>query len=108
MNKHDFVCTGFRGYKNIIYENVSNHKRLEDLMKMFSGDPLVVKIPYNHYKFLPAIIYVTCKFNPKEFCSHYRKYAEKDGYSYLLLKIDCIVECKLDPNTDHFVVILQK
>jgi hypothetical protein len=57
MRKHDFVFTGLRGHKNIIYENVTNHERLEDLMKMFSGDPLVVKIPYN---FLQSIIYITC------------------------------------------------
>jgi hypothetical protein len=42
-------------------------------MKMFSGDPLVVKIPYGLYNFLPSIIYVTCEFEPKEFCSHYKK-----------------------------------
>jgi hypothetical protein len=37
-------------------------------MKMFSGDILVAKISYGHYYFLPAIIYVTCTFDPKEFC----------------------------------------
>jgi hypothetical protein len=63
-------------------------------MKMFSGDPLIVKIPHSHYNFLPAIIYVTCEFQPEEFCSHYRKYAEKDGYNDLLFKINSIVECK--------------
>jgi hypothetical protein len=79
-------------------------------MKMFSGDPLIVKISYGYCNFLPVIIYVTCEFDPKEFYSHYRKYEEKDGYNDLLLKIDRIVECKLDlnPNTNHFTVILQK
>jgi hypothetical protein len=108
MKKQHFVYAGLRGPENIIYENVTNHERLEDLMKMFSGDPLVVKISYGHYNFLPTIIYVTWEFDPKEFCSHYRKYEEKGGYDDLLLKIDRIVECKLDPNTDHFIVILQK
>jgi hypothetical protein len=46
-------------------------------MKMFSDDPLIVKIPYGNYNFLPSIIYVTCEFNPKELCSHYRIYGEK-------------------------------
>jgi hypothetical protein len=91
MRKHDFLHTGLRGHKNIIYENVTNHERLEELMKMFSCDPLIVKISYYHYNFLQSIIYVTCKFSPKEFCSNYRKYAEKDGYNDLLLKIDSIV-----------------
>jgi hypothetical protein len=38
MKKHDFVYIGFRDHKNIIYENVTNYERLEDLMKMFSND----------------------------------------------------------------------
>jgi putative component of membrane protein insertase Oxa1/YidC/SpoIIIJ protein YidD len=97
MKKHDFIYTGLWGYKNIIYENVTNCKRLEDLMRIFSNYPLIVKIPYDRHNFLPAIIYVTCEFEPKEFCSHYRKYVEKDGYSDLLLKIDRIAECKQDP-----------
>jgi hypothetical protein len=59
---------------------------------MFSGDPLVVKIPYHN---LPSIIYVTCEFDTKEFCSHYRLYKEKGGYNDLLLKIDRIAECKV-------------
>jgi hypothetical protein len=108
MRKQDFVYTGLRDHKNIIYENVTNYERLENLMKMFSGYPLIVKIPYGHYNFLPSIIYVTCEFDTKEFCSHYRIYVEKDGYDDLLLKIDHIVECKRDPNTDHFTVTLQK
>jgi hypothetical protein len=106
MRKHDFVYTGLRGHKNIIYENVTNHERLEDLMKMFSGDLFVVKIPYGHYNFLSSIIYFTCQFYPKEFCSHYRKYEEKDEYNDLLLKIDCTAEYKLDLNTNQFAVIL--
>jgi hypothetical protein len=77
-------------------------------MKMLSDDRLVVKIPYGNYNFLPSIIYVTCEFDPKEFFSNYRKYAEKDGYNDLLLKIDRIAECKRDPNTNHFSIILQK
>jgi hypothetical protein len=105
MRKQDFDYTGLRGHKNIIYENVTNNERLEDLMKMFSDDHLVVKIPCNNYNFLPSIIYVTCQFDPKEFCFHYRKYEEKDGYN-LLLNIDRIVECKHDPSTNHFTVIL--
>jgi hypothetical protein len=44
MRKQDFLYTGLRCHKNIIYENVTNHERLVDLMKMFSGDPLIVKI----------------------------------------------------------------
>jgi hypothetical protein len=108
MKKQDFVYTGLHGHKNIIYENITNHERLEDLMKMFSGDPLIVKIPYGRYNFLPAIIYVSCKFDTKEFCSHYVKYEEKDWYSDLLLKIDGIVKCKHNPNSDHFTVILKK
>jgi sulfopyruvate decarboxylase TPP-binding subunit len=47
MTKKDFVYTGLRGHKNIIYENVTNNERLKNLMKMFSGDPLIVKIPYS-------------------------------------------------------------
>jgi putative component of membrane protein insertase Oxa1/YidC/SpoIIIJ protein YidD len=77
-------------------------------MKMFSGDPLVGKIPYCPYNFLPPINYITCQFYPKDFCSHYRKYEEKGGYNDLLLKIDTIVKCKLDPSTNHFTVVLQK
>jgi hypothetical protein len=109
MKKHDFVYTGLQGHKNIIYENVTNHERerVVDLMKIFSGDPLIVKIPYWHYNFLPAIIYVTCKFDPKEFCSHCRKYEEKDEYSDIFLKIYRIVKFKHDPNTDRFTIILQ-
>jgi hypothetical protein len=107
MRKQDFVYTGLRGHKNIIYENVTNQERLKDLMKIFSGNPLIVKIPYGHY-FLSSIIYVICEFHPKEFYSHYRKYEEKDEYNDLLLKIDCIAECKRHPNTNHFTVILQK
>jgi hypothetical protein len=72
MRKKDFLYTELQSHENIIYENVTKHERLEDLMKMFSGDPFVVKIPHAHYNFLPAIIYVTCEFDPKEFCSHYR------------------------------------
>jgi putative component of membrane protein insertase Oxa1/YidC/SpoIIIJ protein YidD len=93
VRKQNFFYTGLRDHTNIIYENVTNHERLEQLMKMFSNEPFVVKIPYGHYNFLPTIIFVTCQFDPKEFCSHYRKYEEKDLYSYLLLKIDRIVEC---------------
>jgi hypothetical protein len=96
MTKKDFVYTGLRDHKNIIYENVINHERLEDLIKMFSGDALIVKIPYGNYNFLQTIIYVTCEFDSKEFCSHYRIYKEKDGYNDLILKIDRIVECKRD------------
>jgi hypothetical protein len=77
-------------------------------MKMFSGNPLVVKIPYGHYNFLSSIIYVASEFELKEFCSHYRKYAEKGGYNDLLLKIDRIAECKHDSNTNYFAVTLQK
>jgi hypothetical protein len=108
IRKQNFICTGLRGHKNIIYENVTNHERLEDLMKMFSGDYLVVKIPYGDYNSLPTIIYITCEFDSKEFCSHYRKHGEKDEYSDLLLKIDRIAECKLDPSTNHFTIVLQK
>jgi hypothetical protein len=108
MRKHDFVYTGLHGHKNIIYENVTNHERLEDLMKMFSGDPLIIKIPYGPYNFLPSIIYVTCEFDLKEFCSYYRKYTEKDGCNDLLLKIDCIVEWKHHPNTNRFTIIFLK
>jgi hypothetical protein len=74
-------------------------------MKIFSND-LIVKILYSHYNFLPAIIYVTCEFDPKEFCLHYRKYGEKDGYDNLLLKLYRVVKSKLDSNTNHFTVIL--
>jgi putative component of membrane protein insertase Oxa1/YidC/SpoIIIJ protein YidD len=77
-------------------------------MKTFSGDPLIVKIPYGQDNFLPSIIYVTCVFDPKEFCSHYRMYKEKGGYDDLLLKIDRIVECTRDPITNHFTATLQK
>jgi hypothetical protein len=105
MRKQDFVYIGLRDHKNIIYENVTNHERLENLMKMCSGDPLVGKIPYDHYTFLPAIIYVTCEFELKEFYSYYK---EKDEYSNILLKIYRIVECKLDPSTNLVTVILQK
>jgi hypothetical protein len=108
MRKKDFIYTGLRGHKNNIYENVTNNERLEDLMKMFSDDPLVVKIPYGNYNFLPSVIYVTCQYDLKEFCSHYRKYAEKDGYDDLLLKIDRIAECKSDPSTNDFTGVLQK
>jgi hypothetical protein len=108
MTKKDFVYTGLRGHKNIIYENVTNHERLEDLMKMFSDDHLVVKIPYGHYNFLPSKIYVTCQYDPKEFCSHYRLYKEKGGYNDLLLKIYCVVECTRDPITNHFTATVQK
>jgi hypothetical protein len=108
MRKQDFVYTWLRGHKNIINENVTNHERLEELMKMFSGDRLIVKISYGNYNFLPSIIYVICQFDPKEFFSHYRKYEEKGGYNDLLLKMDRIVECKLDPSTNHFTVVLQK
>jgi hypothetical protein len=75
---------------------------------MFSGDPLIVKIPYIQYNFLPIIIYVTCEFDPKEFCFQYRKYAEKDGYNDLLPKIDRIAECKRDLSTNNFTITLQK
>jgi hypothetical protein len=75
---------------------------------MFSGDLLIIKIQYGNYNFLPSIIYVTWEFDPKEFCSHYRKYAEKSGYDDLLLKIDRIAECKRDTSTNHFTVTLQK
>jgi hypothetical protein len=46
---------------------------------MFSGDPLIVKI----------------------------QNGEKDGNNDLLLKIDGIIKCKLDSDTNHFTVILQ-
>jgi hypothetical protein len=74
MRKHDFLFTGLRGYKNVIYENVKNNEKLEQIkiMRMFSGDPLVIKISYCYYNFLPIIIYVFCEFDPKEFCFHYR------------------------------------
>jgi hypothetical protein len=108
MRKHHFVYTGLRGHKNIIYENVTNHERLEDLMKIFSSDPLIVKIPYVHYNFLPSVINITCEFDHKEFCSHYREYEKKDGYNDLLLKIDRIVECTRDPISNCFTAILQK
>jgi hypothetical protein len=35
MRKKDFVYTGLRGHKNIIYGNDTNHERLEHTMKMF-------------------------------------------------------------------------
>jgi hypothetical protein len=108
MRKKDFVNTGLRGHKNIIYENVTNTERLEDLIKMFSDNHLVVKILYGYYNFLLFVIYVTCSFDPKEFCSHYRVYKEKNGYNDLLLKIDSIVECTRDPITNHFTATLQK
>jgi putative component of membrane protein insertase Oxa1/YidC/SpoIIIJ protein YidD len=107
MTKKDFVYTGLRGHKNIIYENVTNNERLEDLIKMFSDDHLIIKIPHYYYNFLPSIIYVTCQYDPKEFCSHYRLYKEKSGYDDLLLKIDRIAECERDPNTNQFTVTLQ-
>jgi hypothetical protein len=77
-------------------------------MKIFSGSTLVVMIPNNRYIFLPSIIYVTCQYDLKEFCSHYKKYEEKDRYSVLLLKIDHNVENKLNFDTNNFTVILQK
>jgi hypothetical protein len=33
LKKHEFVYTGLVGYKNIIYENVTNHERLVGLIK---------------------------------------------------------------------------
>jgi hypothetical protein len=75
---------------------------------MFSGDPHIVMIEYCHYNIFPPIIYVSCEFDPKVFCSHYRKYEEKDGYNDLFLKIEGIVKCKRDPNTDRFTIILHK
>jgi hypothetical protein len=75
---------------------------------MFSGNPLVVKIPYGNYNFLPSIIYVTCQYDPKEFCSHYRFYKEKSGYNDLLLKIDRIVECTYDHISNPFTATLIK
>jgi hypothetical protein len=72
MKKQDFVYTELRGYKNIIYENITDHKILKHLMKILSDDSLALKIQYCHYKFLPAIIYITCEFEHKEFYSHYR------------------------------------
>jgi hypothetical protein len=51
MKKHDFLYIGFRDHKNIIYENVTNKERQEHMMKMFSGDPLIIKIPCYHYNF---------------------------------------------------------
>jgi hypothetical protein len=36
------------------------------------------------------------------------KCLEKDKYNDLFLKIDRIVECKHDPNTNNFTDILQK
>jgi hypothetical protein len=80
--------------KHHIYRNLSYNGRLQHLMKMFSGDPLLEKIPYSHYNFLPTTIYVTYEFDPKEFYSHYRKYEEKDTHSNLLLKIDRIVQTR--------------
>jgi hypothetical protein len=56
MRKKDSVYTRLRGHKNIIYENITNHEILEDLMKMFSGDPLVVKIPYGNFTSLANMI----------------------------------------------------
>jgi hypothetical protein len=79
MKKHDFIHTRLRSHKNIIYKNVTNNKTLKYMMKMFSGDPLIVKISYCHYNFLPTTIYVTCEFELKQFCSHYRIYVDKDG-----------------------------
>jgi hypothetical protein len=38
MRKQDFVYTGLLDHKNIIYENITNHERFVDLMKMFPGD----------------------------------------------------------------------
>jgi hypothetical protein len=108
MRKENFVYIGLHGHTNIIYENVTNHERLEQLMKMFSNDPLAVKIPYGYYDFLPSIIYVTCELDPNQFCLHYKRYNEKDGYNDLLVKIDCIVECKHDHNTNQFTVVYQK
>jgi hypothetical protein len=75
---------------------------------MFSADHLIIKIQYGHYNFLPSKIYITCTFDPKEFCSNYRINKEKDGYNDLLLKLDGIAECKLDPTTNHFTITLQK
>jgi hypothetical protein len=95
MKKVKFVYTRVFGHKNIIYENVTNHERLEDLIKMFSDNPLIVKISYDRYNLLQTTIYVTCEFESKEFSSHYKKIEEKDGYNDQLLKIDRIVECKL-------------
>jgi hypothetical protein len=108
MRKKNFVYTGLHGHKNIIYENVTNNERLEDLMKMLSDDHLVVKIPYRHYNFFTYLIFVTCEFDPEVFCTHYRKYVEKGRYNDLLLKIDRICECKRDPSTNHFTVTVQK
>jgi hypothetical protein len=70
MKKDKFLYIGHRDHRNIIYEKVTNSERLEDLMKTFSGDPLVVKILKGHYNFLQPIIYVTCEFKPEKFCSH--------------------------------------
>jgi putative component of membrane protein insertase Oxa1/YidC/SpoIIIJ protein YidD len=75
---------------------------------MFSNDPFTVNIPYGNYNFLPFIIYVTCEFDPVEFCSHYKTIVEKDGYNDLLLKIDRIVECKHDSSTNQFTIVYQK
>jgi hypothetical protein len=94
IKKRDFVNTGLRDYKNIIYENVINNEKLEYMMKMLSGDPLIVKIPYEHYLFLPTIIYFICEFYPKVFCSHYRKYEEKDGYSDIFFKLIVLLKVK--------------
>jgi hypothetical protein len=108
MRKENFVYTGLHGHTNIIYENVTNHERLEQLMKMFSNDPLAVKIPYGYYNFLQSIIYVTCEFDPNEFCLHYRRYNEKGGYNDLLLKINHIVEFKHNPSTNQFTIVYHK
>jgi hypothetical protein len=61
MRKQDFVYTGLQNNKNMIYENVTNYERLEELM-MFSSDPLVAKIPYVLYNFLSVIMFGTCEF----------------------------------------------
>jgi putative component of membrane protein insertase Oxa1/YidC/SpoIIIJ protein YidD len=74
-------------------------------MKMFSNNPLTVKIPYGNYYILPSIIYTTCEYNPLEFCSDYKIIEEKDKYNDLLLKVDRIVECEHDCNTNQFTVI---
>jgi hypothetical protein len=104
MRKQEFVYTGLRGDKNIIYENVTNHERLKDLMKMFSNDLFIVKIPYCHYNFLPAIIYVTCEFDLKELVHIIENMQRRVD----IVIYSSIVECKLDPSTNHFTVILQK
>jgi hypothetical protein len=44
-------------------------------------------------------ITISCTVNSLSIRLHYKKYAEKNGYNDLLLKINRIFECKHNPNT---------